>query len=437
MTTFENAKVRTGTAHGDLVPVAFAIFRCAKNYRWEKLISSEPRVSYSNLIDSAPSAHLGWTKCRDKVSRLTVTKHNDRYFVFPDVSLQGTFPHCEFLIRFSKLVTRDMSTSSNDVQQFNVLYYKRKNKVHKSKGVSKMDGILKFHGPMVGLTTTEGVVIVAPRRETELAKHKYQEDDILNLGPYEVEIVSSSSRANLPTPMKTTKSQGSKRPLFKPLHSAVGGRSLASSAVVPQTTTSCMNEVTGNKTQESLRERSVLKPLPSKTYKVASTIKLAANKTTPETQPEDGEQIIGLPRPAWNKRSLPIKKAISGQYQPKAKRVLVSTQSRFLASETTLFPDAIGTIDLPHSIATVLQPHQRTGVSFVWNCLTGNAPVSPHASHAENPSYKGGCILADEMGLGKTLMTIATICALYRQKRDTVRSITQVNLFGYPCLNFF
>jgi len=88
------------------------------------------------------------------------------------------------------------------------------------------------------------------------------------------------------------------------------------------------------------------------------------------------------------------------------------------------FPGAIGQITVPTSIQNVLRPHQREGIAFLWNCLTG---VSPHLKRLAEEISEGddkervnfnGAILADEMGLGKTLMTISTIYALNRKNRD-------------------
>jgi len=49
-------------------------------------------------------------------------------------------------------------------------------------------------------------------------------------------------------------------------------------------------------------------------------------------------------------------------------------------------------------LSSVLRPHQRIGVSFLYDCVTGQ----------KNTKYRGA-ILADEMGLGKTLQCIALI----------------------------
>uniref|UniRef100_A0A4W5QSR8 DNA repair and recombination protein RAD54-like n=1 Tax=Hucho hucho TaxID=62062 RepID=A0A4W5QSR8_9TELE len=58
-------------------------------------------------------------------------------------------------------------------------------------------------------------------------------------------------------------------------------------------------------------------------------------------------------------------------------------------------------------LGKVLRPHQREGVKFLWDCVTGRRIAD---------SY--GCIMADEMGLGKTLQCIALMWTLLRQSPD-------------------
>jgi hypothetical protein len=82
---------------------------------------------------------------------------------------------------------------------------------------------------------------------------------------------------------------------------------------------------------------------------------------------------------------------------------------------------ATATLDIPHSVRSVLKPHQEEGLDFLWKCLTGAGTARPRDHKDKTCPTLRGAILADEMGLGKTLMTIAVICGLYRQKRDTVR----------------
>jgi len=117
-------------------------------------------------------------------------------------------------------------------------------------------------------------------------------------------------------------------------------------------------------------------------------------------------------------------------------------------SNATDFPGALGDkINVPASIRNILRPHQKEGIAFLWNCVTGvneglkNAMLKSKADMASSSNtgswdedesgsemeskkmgHKGelprGAVLADEMGLGKTLMTIATIFAYHRHRSD-------------------
>ncbi|XP_071508468.1 DNA repair and recombination protein RAD54-like [Diadema antillarum] len=66
-------------------------------------------------------------------------------------------------------------------------------------------------------------------------------------------------------------------------------------------------------------------------------------------------------------------------------------------------------------LSRVLRPHQREGVKFLWDCVTGR--------RIEN-SY--GCIMADEMGLGKTLQCITLMWTLLRQSPDCKPELDKV-----------
>ncbi|KAF4526990.1 hypothetical protein B566_EDAN001537 [Ephemera danica] len=59
------------------------------------------------------------------------------------------------------------------------------------------------------------------------------------------------------------------------------------------------------------------------------------------------------------------------------------------------------------ALTAVLRPHQREGVRFMYDCVTG---VCIEGSY--------GCIMADEMGLGKTLQCITLMWTLLRQGPD-------------------
>nr|XP_039260404.1 DNA repair and recombination protein RAD54-like [Styela clava] len=63
-------------------------------------------------------------------------------------------------------------------------------------------------------------------------------------------------------------------------------------------------------------------------------------------------------------------------------------------------------------LSKVLRPHQREGVKFLYDCVTGNRLENLH-----------GCIMADEMGLGKTLQCVTLIWTLLKQSPDVTPHI--------------
>eukprot|EP00117_Sycon_ciliatum_P011307 scpid41895/ scgid12842/ DNA repair and recombination protein RAD54-like; RAD54 homolog len=67
------------------------------------------------------------------------------------------------------------------------------------------------------------------------------------------------------------------------------------------------------------------------------------------------------------------------------------------------------------TLSAVLRPHQREGVKFLWDCVTGvRIPGS------------FGCVMADEMGLGKTLQCIALMWTLLRQGPEARPTVDKV-----------
>lgn len=68
-------------------------------------------------------------------------------------------------------------------------------------------------------------------------------------------------------------------------------------------------------------------------------------------------------------------------------------------------------------LGRVLRPHQREGVQFMYDCVTG----------FKIPDYHG-CILADDMGLGKTLQCITLLWTLLRQSPNFAQGPTIANV---------
>ncbi|XP_050305885.1 DNA repair and recombination protein RAD54-like [Anthonomus grandis grandis] len=66
------------------------------------------------------------------------------------------------------------------------------------------------------------------------------------------------------------------------------------------------------------------------------------------------------------------------------------------------------------ALGNILRPHQREGVKFMYDCVTG---VQIPGSY--------GCIMADEMGLGKTLQCITLLWTLVRQGPEARPTITK------------
>jgi len=67
-------------------------------------------------------------------------------------------------------------------------------------------------------------------------------------------------------------------------------------------------------------------------------------------------------------------------------------------------------VEVPSVVAKILRPHQREGVSFCFECVSGM-----RESQCEN--FKGrGAILADDMGLGKTLQSITLMYTMLSER---------------------
>jgi hypothetical protein len=297
---------------------------------------------------------------------------------------------------------------------YTVLYYKRKNKVHKTKGVSKMDGILMTTPPpesLVTLLTDSSNVVVFRGIQKEISNRDLQVDDVIVLGGYEVEILSKDSSSKTITQsslVASDKKQPARPKIRGPLHPKANRPIMASRAAPRRTYQPRQPKKTSaafSDNDSSENESDDLYAGPNENSRLALHNKRNLGSATTSTfrplmsKKQKGRTVSPLP-------------SRTGAFQPIPQRPAQP------ATDSSFFPGAIGNLDVPHSIKSVLKPHQTKGVTFLWNCLTGNGKVvSPHAMEK---LYKGA-ILADEMGLGKTLMTIAVICALHRQRREMVR----------------
>jgi hypothetical protein len=361
-------------------------------------------------------------------------------------------------------------------QTYSVLYYKRKNKIHKSKGVSKMDGTLTIQPPptSVAVLRSDGdSVIFQGQIESELARKGASlqlVDEFISLGSYEVEVLLrvGSAMPSLTLEKRPSLSQPTSRKSIGVRATDVGKSSeipCQSLKTVPANIPSIHQNLLTTK-KHSLLNR---KPPPQPKRILREIDNLEGNKdkasvaaciTTSIPTTTVHALTDSLPRlPLFQRHRqkatttlVSYAKTVSPK-KPGRKRaspigVANSTSMDFSASKN-FFPGAVGNPDVPHCIKKVLQPHQIEGVSFLWNCLTGHGKVSqisphciPHGDGEEQQDIFRGCILGDgtflrfwvamlvigriyflfsqiwvAMGLGKSLMTIAIICALHRQNR--------------------
>ena len=301
------------------------------------------------------------------------------------------------------------SSTTSSSRSYQVLYYKRKNKVHKSKGVSKCDGHLTVAPApsfLVTLVEDEGKSKVYSGIQRDVAKQAFgelslQEDDIVVLGQYEVQIVSLLSSSSQEHDAENVVNSSSKattvhqRRPAKPLQSKNKPLPFAKRPFATAVTQS-------------------LKPMSSSQSWLANRRPPAQ----PKRNADDSEKGSDEDETTLKQKSMPTK--TNSLY----KKRKITTLARVAAPTDTKvpsnnFPGAIGSIVVPPSILKVLRPHQTEGVAFFWNCLTGASPALQEAARDCGTSTPlAGGILADEMGLGKTLVTIATLFALHRRQKE-------------------
>ena len=292
--------------------------------------------------------------------------------------------------------------------QYTVLYYKRKNKVHKSKGVSKLDGRLTFQTQeaptkpnAVTLRSEEGAVVYQGGMRGTTGQ--FQIDETISVGAYDVEILSldndhHQTTNNFETPKvmarggpllqkrprfgmsvglgsgtKVRKAGlGAKRPLggstrkpaVQPLSSAAVSKKQKTSLVDSENLENWICNPSPKAPSSASKPLTTVAPMRNNTKTILPGFKRPISRSkTPS---------LGLSRTANRPKLLPSN---STKNTVAAK---IETQS--------FFPGAIGNPMVPHSIRKVLRPHQIEGVVFLWNCLTGNGQagnISPHY-HAEN-----------------------------------------------------
>ncbi|CAN3375303.1 hypothetical protein DIURU_002128 [Diutina rugosa] len=106
---------------------------------------------------------------------------------------------------------------------------------------------------------------------------------------------------------------------------------------------------------------------------------------------------------------LEIEQCDSVEEPVKRRRVIKALQPRSVTKNpppSISKPKAVFTLD--PTLESKLRPHQRDGVKFMFECISGLKDFAGN-----------GCILADEMGLGKTLQVIALVHGLIKTALST------------------
>jgi hypothetical protein len=271
--------------------------------------------------------------------------------------------------------------------EYEVLYYKRTNKVHKSKGVSKADGFLSVDGRSLVLRGEDNKVVYSG---TSKEFEDVQEDAVVVCGGYLVEVLSSAA----PPPAKKQSvapqraggllSQGDKKKsALVSKRTPLQKTPKVTNDTEPQ---SCENMASTSAVKKPALVRKML-PLQRKTLKTQANAQEPARKTLlPQKRALPGKLATSQVKSQICTGSGP-KTSLSKRrpLQSKARAPLVSSSRTAPAQSQAASP--LPHIPLPATICKVLRPHQVTGVDFLWKSLA-----------------TGGTILADEMGLGKSLM---------------------------------
>ena len=285
---------------------------------------------------------------------------------------------------------------------YEVLFFKRKNKVHKSKGVSKVDGRLVTHDGFVKLydgDTTKQPIHAS--KNAEIANSDFQVDDQVSLGHYSVEIVA------VVTGIRATVTKV-----------AAAKQLPAATSALPRKPLLTMNGIPPVKKQKTLITKTApsgwqLNRRPPAQPKTAAVVDVSDDKDEKkDVKPQHSTNTLLKRQLALTKNRSTPSTLLSGR-ERKIMAPPSSSATTNTPTSTPLIqslPGAIGTLTLPQSIRTIMRPHQQTGVVYLWNCLTGSSPhLKRIAKQAGLKTIPKGAILADSMGMG-TLHNISHVC---------------------------
>jgi hypothetical protein len=254
--------------------------------------------------------------------------------------------------------------------EYEVLYFKRKNKVHKGKGVSKLDGILVLENGHAKLY--DGCSTGQPPFYSSYSSLNFnreiQVDEELDFGVYHVEVVRA---------IKNNQSTENDQIL-------IPKSSLKNSIRKP-----FMSKIRNNVTELS---KDLLQ-----SQKTASSSKRPL--CNPASEGIENEQIGSL----FNRQ--PFGKKLTSDRSTRSidtKTMIISDSKQKYSSDYSSILVKDAALTLPNSIQRAIKPHQQDGVRFLWNAITGASESFQRISQlAGLNSVPKGAILADSMGTGK------------------------------------
>lgn len=371
--------------------------------------------------------------------------------------------------------------NSDDVIQFNVLYYKRTNKVHKAKGVSKFDGILSVE-------KTTGTVKLQCSLENEDAKESGGSSDIVNkerhshqknnliqsvtsiiysginkdiakraedfsledvavIGSYNVEIVDCIScdavahiakeRSNNPL---SSKQNVRKSPFGSNSMNRIQSNARSFTRTVIKTN---LQENRNYFTKNTAVEKDVSNAdtiiqddkecEKSTPYSRASMPKKSVKRDWKSTSIRSTNEPYKMnPQPVMN--ALSRKKNKSDTLLKNiTSNTIKNSPTKHVICDRTMMKSCRSTKTIPIA-------HKFDDCKTKLSSVLPNIPLlasirnvlQPHQVEGveflwnalvQSEEPHKGALLCDEMGLGKTLMTVAVIVAMYRQQRDRVRNV--------------
>jgi hypothetical protein len=316
----------------------------------------------------------------------------------------------------------------------------RKN-VMSTKGKNKTNSLETYTGAAAGgggmgsgnAGASRGVIYSGINREIakRAASGGISEDDLLVIGPWECQVISveggnsegsNSLVAKLPMGVAT-------KSAAKPLHSGLHKRAIVemkrplSNTPAPDASVRTGKLVVGSKKAKAApKSTSITSAGITNKPSVAATGKMKKDKNGEWylDQPVDSEsedETKAAVKPALKRgplkslKSALVNKGVKGVGSVKPIDKTTNKSKNTIAKATNNeFPGAIGTINLPPSIQKVLRPHQREGIAFLWNCVTGVSEGIKRVYSEIDDNFDGdgekaelmrGAVLADEMGLGK------------------------------------